>query len=306
MKNLTLLFVLLTTTVHSQSLSNQVNNYFLSIRSNKNPSPPAALINDRKNEQTILAATTPYFKDSITEIRYAAYSLTASLGRQSTVPAFRKEVVSHLIGGWRDKDSGINGQVGSSLQQFKPDDFSPAAKDTLRALVKRIPPYTDKLAKLCGYLGMNDQIGVFQSQIQAETFKSKSDKWAMYLALCRLGDPQAISYVMTRVKKLAVSDDVVYEIFPDLVYTRQREAIDYLIEAVNSDEKNCEPANPETTGDIPCAYRVMEMIAPVIKDFPLKTDASGDLVTSDYPGALQQVRKWLKEKSNYTIITSTY
>jgi hypothetical protein len=36
----------------------------------------------------------------------------------------------------------------------------------------------------------------------------------------------------------------------------------------------------------------MELLAPVIVDFPVKTDITGQLETDDYPAALQTVRKW--------------
>jgi hypothetical protein len=306
MNKIACFFILITSSAFSQSISQQVNSYFSSIRSGKVVSPPSSLMNDRKNEKTILSSITPYYKDSVKEVRYSAYSLISNLGKLSSSAGFRQQVVSQLISGWRDADSGINGQVGSSLQQFNQEDFSAAAKDSLRALVKNKPAYHDKLVKLCGYLGLKDQITVLQAQLQSGEIKSKTDKWAVYLALARLGDAEALNYIMTRVRKLGVNDDVVYEIFPDLAYTRQRMALDYLIEGVNSDEKNCEPANPEATGAIPCAYRIMEMIAPLLQNFPLKTDASGDIVTTDYPKALQQVRNWIKENGNYTIITTTY
>ena len=58
---------------------------------------------------------------------------------------------------------------------------------------------------------------------------------------------------------------------------------------------------------MPCGYRIMEYLAPVIKDFPLKTDASGDVITKDYEHALMQVREWLKNKGeHYVIETNTF
>jgi hypothetical protein len=99
---------------------------------------------------------------------------------------------------------------------------------------------------------------------------------------------------------------VVYEVFPDLVYTRKREAIDYLIEALNSNSKNCESANAENAERIPCAYRVMEMLAPIIENYPLKRNESGDIETNDYPTALQKVKDWFKENKNYKILKDNF
>lgn len=292
--------------VNAQTQSTIVSDYFRSVRDKKTTAVPSALINDRKNEQSLFPGIIPYLSDSVSEVRLAAYSLLTNIGRQSSAPLFRKQIVTTLASGWRDADSGISGLIGSSLQQFQQQDFNTAAKDSLRSLVQKMPAYYDKLVTLCGFLSMTDQQMIIQAQLQSGAIKSKSEKWSAYLALCRMGDVQALTYVMNRVRKLGVNDDVVYEVFPDLIYTRQREAFSYLIEALNSNEKNCEPANPEASGNIPCAYRVMEMLAPVVKDFPLKADASGDVITKDYPKALQQARVWLKQHPDYQIKTDTF
>ncbi len=298
--------LLLSVTVSAQTQSNTINDYFMAVRNKKTPAVPSALSSDRKNEQTLFASIIPYLSDSVNEVRFAAYSLLANTGKQSTSASFRKQVVINLASGWRDTDSGISGLIGSSLQQFRQDDFTASAKDTLRSLVQKMPAYYDKLVRLCGYLQIADQRSVIQNQLQAGAIKSKSDKWSAYLAMCRLGDAQALSYVMGRVRKLPVNDDVVYDVFPDLIYTRQREAIHYLVEALNSNEKNCEPANPEASGNIPCAYRVMEMLAPVVKDFPLQTDATGDVIAKDYAKALQLAREWLNQHPDYLIKTDVF
>jgi hypothetical protein len=299
---LLLSFIITSSFAFAQPHAKQVNNYFMSVRKSKNTSIAGNLLTDRINENNILSSVIPYTNDSLNEIRYAAYSLIAAIGQKSISISFRQRIVTSLTSGWRDKDSGINGLVGSALQQFKQPDFTNPARDSLRTLVQIIPPYYDKLVKLCGSLNMTDQITIIQSQIQFNTIKSKSDKWSAYLALCRMGNAQAITYVMTRVKKLGVNDDVVYEVFPDLVYTRQREAIAYIVESLNSDAKNCESPNPEMSEAIPCAYRIMEYLAPIIKDFPLKTDATGDLAVPDYKTALAQARSWFSSHPNYEII----
>ena len=133
---------------------------------------------------------------------------------------------------------------------------------------------------------------------------SARDQWAAQLALARLGDPEALATVLTRVKQEPVNDDVVYELLPDLVYTRQKAALDYLVTIIQSDEKNCQSADPEAEQSILCGYRVLELLPPVIQNFPLTVDESGDLAVSDYPSALQQAREWLKENDDYQIVHS--
>lgn len=299
---LSISFLLIVINSFSQPIEKQLNDYFNSIRNESvNPVMLDKIVDGQKNKNEILPLVVPFTVDSVNEVRYSAYSLISTIGQQSTSTPFRQKAAAALVTGWRDKDSGINGMVGSSLQKFKQSDFAYAVKDTLRNLIKAIPPYYDKLVMLCGYLDMKDQITVIQSQLRNGQIKNKKEQWASYLALSRLGDKQTIDYVMKRVRKLGINDDVVYEIFPDLIYTRQPEAIAYIVSAFQSDEYKCESANPEATATIPCAYRLMEYLAPVIQDFPLKTDASGDIIVSDYSKALTQARQWFVINSKYVI-----
>jgi hypothetical protein len=142
--------------------------------------------------------------------------------------------------------------------------------------------------------------------LSQDASQSRKDRWAAMLALARMNDQQAIDDVLNRVKRMPVGDAVVYEVFPDLVYTRRPEAVSYLVEALNNDAKNCESANSDDTERIPCAYRVMEMLAPIIENYPLKQNASGDIETYDYPMALQTVREWFKINKAYKILRDTY
>jgi hypothetical protein len=98
----------------------------------------------------------------------------------------------------------------------------------------------------------------------------------------------------------------VYQIFPDLVYTRQRPIFEMLIVALNSDVRNCQSANAENLTKIPCAYRIMEMIAPAIEGFPYKLDESGDIDAENYQEALITVRDWFKGNRDYKILTDRY
>lgn len=104
-----------------------------------------------------------------------------------------------------------------------------------------------------------------------------------------------------RVKKLPVNDDVVYQVFPDLIYTRQQEAIAYLVTALDSDATDCLSADAERQTPISCGYRIMEQLAAIIEGYPLILGESGDIITGDYPAALNIVRKWFQINQTYSI-----
>jgi hypothetical protein len=191
------------------------------------------------------------------------------------------------------------------LTEFKKTDFTKSNKDSLHNLLKRRSAHIDVVIKLIGFLEMQEVSNELYGLSQ-DVSMGRKERWTAMLALARMGDERAADDVINRVKRMPVTDDVVYEIFPDLVYTRSPQAIAYLVEALNSDVKNCESANGEREEKIPCAYRVMEMLAPVVEHYPLKLSESGDVESSDYPAALQTVRDWFKVNKQYKILKDKY
>lgn len=303
LKNL-ILYILIHSSVSALAQSQDPATHFSALR---NKQSTKSFSFNKKNEGEYIQQLSAYVNDTLSLIRAEAYYLLSSLGQQSQQKNVKKEVVRLLISGWRDTDSGINGQVATSLTKFQPQDFDPIAIDSVRQLVKKLPPYANKLFKLVGYLALQDQSSVLKSYLEQQPPLSSPDRWAVYVALARLGDQQALDLILNRVRTFGVNDDVVYEIFPDLIYTRSYRAISYLVEVLFSNAQNCEAPNADSQIKISCAYRVMELLAPVIKDFPIALGASGDLVERDYVKALAISREWFKQKDGkYEIIRNTY
>lgn len=308
MKTVSILFLIfLQVATHAQDQSSGVQAYMEAVRQGNAQSTSTSFLHNKKNEKILFEEVETYLKDTLTEVRLAAYTLLAAIGKQSASTEMRQQVVSALVVGWRDVDSGVVGTIGSHLQQFKPADFTSSGKDSLRVLIQEHVGHFNKLVMLCGYLGMVDLIPALQSQLQSGLIKNKRERSAAYLALCRLGNEQAMNHILKLVEALELNDDLVYEVFPDLIYTRQRFVFEYVIKSLYNDEKNCESANPEISESIPCAYRIMELLAPVVKGFPFKVDASGDVIARNYPEALRESRYWFKKmNSNYAIISDTF
>jgi hypothetical protein len=84
-------------------------------------------------------------------------------------------------------------------------------------------------------------------------------------------------------------------------------AYDYLITVLNDDTKNCMSPNPNSGAQIVCGYRVMEFLAPVIANFPLKTyEGINQIKTDNYQAALETARAWFKENPDYKIKDDTF
>lgn len=288
----------------AQDIKKTLSAYFSEVRSGKYQSIPKNLFQPENVAKT-LSLITPYLTDTSGAVRSKAYALIQLTGNTTREAHLRENSVAKLIEAVKDRDSGNAGQALNYLTGFRQEDFTPAARDTIRALFTRKTPHYDVLIRLTGFL----ELKPLQSALRAlsqQSSASKKDRWSALLALSRMGDPYAIESVLSRVKRLPVTDEVVYEIFPDLVYTRQRAVFDLLIDALNSDAKNCESANAASESKIPCAYRVMEMLAMAVVNYPLPLDASGDIDTKDYKTALETVREWFKANKDYTISKTNY
>ncbi len=283
---------------------NKLENYFAQTRAGKYPTIPTEIAKP-ENASNALNTLSIYLNDSTVVIRQRAASLSRYIGTQSNISSIQAKAINQLVIASKDKDNGNVGAALLYLTEFKKKDFSKSNLDTLYAIFKRKSAHLNTLIKLMGYLEIqaskNDLYNLSHDQSLG-----RKDRWTAMLALARMNDEQAANDVLNRVKRMPLTDAVVYEIFPDLIFTRRPEAIAFLVEAIYSDAKNCESPNSDSDERILCAYRIMEMLAPVIGKYPVKQNASGDLETTDYPAALQQVRDWFRNNKSYTILRDTF
>jgi hypothetical protein len=296
--------LLIYTLSFGQNAKDVLDSYFTEVRSGKYPSIPLPL-GRPENAKKTLSAVAPLSKDSSAIVRSKAYAIVRYVGTTSRQANIREQSAMQLLRACRDKNSANVGIALEYLTEFKREDFNTATKDTLRNIYKSMPPHIGKVIKLIGFLQLKDIQPNIQILAQNKE-ANKYDRWAAQLALARMNDQLTMDNIMTRIKKLDINDDVVYDIFPDLIYTKQPQAFAYLIEALNTDAMNCTGADAETDVRISCAYRVMEQLAPVIEGYPLKLDASGDIETKDYKSALQTVRDWFKQHPDYKILNDKY
>ena len=280
-----------------------VDTHFASVRNHQASSRFTASV---KNEALHLRRLVVYTTDSSNAVRIEAYYLLANLALTAQKEAIAKEAVSQLLRGWRDADTGINNQVAQYLTSFTARYFDRIALDSIRSYMRKLPPYPGELFRLVSNLQLADEMPALKTY-STQSKLSVHARWQAYTALARLGDQQAVDFMLNRVRSIGLNDDVVYELFPDLVYTRSFRAIRYLEEVLMSDDKRCDLPSDDSHTKITCAYRVMELLAPAIKDYPLTRSASGDIAEKDYPKALDRVRAWFKEKDGtYEIIRDTF
>lgn len=301
MTRLFLLAVLSATFLHATAQPDKlIDSYFQEIRKGKRLPPPFAISD--ANSDKLVSSLVPFLNDSSEDVRLKDILILKDIGINSKQVAIRQKVTSHLVllmaGNDRPRVTAF-----ACLKKFSKDDFEEASKDSLLNFINGKYPRKEELIKLIGFTANPDAIEKIKKFSTPEN--PASLRWSALLALARLGDQEAISSVLQRAKKVKVNDEVVTQLFPDLIYTRQKQVIDYLITVLMSDEANCESADNDNPVTILCGYRVMEQLSAAIKNYPLALDASGDIKTNDYKKSLQEVRNWFKQSNGSYIIDNT-
>lgn len=126
------------------------------------------------------------------------------------------------------------------------------------------------------------------------------------MALARMGDPDELDYFDRIIRKVAINDDHLMAIGELAAYVRAKPITDQLLQVILDDQLNCTSTDPDRDQPILCAYRAMEYVAGIIRDFPIGVRPSGDLDTDDYSQALRIVRQWIRSHPEYQIATNVY
>jgi len=269
-----------------------------------NPLPQSVLISAAGQENAYYAALQPYLTDSLSAVKYRAYSVLHQVGQLSSSEPFRQQVVMTLLEGV--KDPSITTTCTRFLPQYAKDDFSPAALDTVNNLVYREVGSYAPLIKLAGYLDLTQVQRKLINNLLNQGKLDSGERWATYIVLARMSEPNAINYLVRRVGNVPVNDDVIYEVYGDLAYTRQKQVVQLIVETVLSDDALCSSANNDSEESILCAYRAMEFLPGVIADFPWQRDVTGDLDVEDYETALTEIRIWLAGNPDFAMDRSGF
>lgn len=298
--------LILSSTAFTQELNKEgMQSFFNDVKSNPD-SYHKIPTNFETNKCEILNDLELYRIDSISSVRKYAYLIANNLTKNDTNSILKQSVVNFLLLGFKDQNSGTCGIVSDFLKEYPKKYYNDNAQNKILELLHLTPPYYHELLKLAGYVNPDSAIESITELLSSGIIKNNEPYWAAKLALARIGDQPSMDFCMKQIKMMKVNDDLIYDYVPDLIYTHQREAIDFLIQLLHSNEKNCESPNAESTEMIVCGYRIMEYLAPVIKDFPLTINDSGDITTNDYTEALQICRDWFLQHSDYKIINEKY
>lgn len=257
-----------------------------------------------ENPYELLKYLVPYRSDSSEKVRFLTYNLINKCGLNSNDIETRQFAVKNLVLGLRDRDASIRNAIYESLKDYQKNNFSEEIKIEIFAMLKENSSISKNIIKFIAYLEINN--GEKELKKMVNTDLPQKMLWDIKISLIRLGDTTYIRECLELVKINGINDGVVNNLYPDLIFTRNKFIYNYLIEKLQSNEKNCNSPNPSYLDKISCAYKIMEYLTPVIKDFPLKFD--GDkIITDNYNTALEIARNWFKNSNNnYSILLDSF
>lgn len=286
--------------LQAQSVTDEYQAFLAEVREGIDPSLPYAILRSQENADQMLRVIQENLADTLPAVRRACYLALDVIQQSADNLRVKQAVLRAQFSGVEDESAEVQALTIENLSDIPGELFDSGQKSLLTSLlVQQSFPRKEVLIRLVGALDVTEAIPSLQ-QLALPGNPSKI-RWASFMALSRLGNEDAIAYTMERVKSLNVNGDMVYSIVPAVIYTRQKLLYDYLVQLLYSDERNCEPADPDQSVPINCAYRILEMLAPEIENFPIATTDSGDLSTNNYKEALLLARNWFDGNPDYSI-----
>lgn len=246
-----------------------------------------------------------YVKDTNnTTFEYAVF-LVKKIEKRVTDKQARTSLVRSLLDCALKQDAQLSKSALRAMTVFEKTCFTDGIKEDIRLIAAHYPSGRQEAMLLLGYVGESGDIS-YLNGLGRYTSLSKQDKYYRQLALARLNDGDAVQELCAQIKEKKLNDEVVMNIVPDLIYTRNKKIFDLLVQEILNDTPNCLSANNDSQQLILCAYRIMEQLSGKIVGFPVQTDRSGE-IAGDYAAALEQARKWIvSTKLEYSINTNYY
>lgn len=306
MKNIITLIILFSTTLtQAQNLTQSIDQQINAAREKENSTALNWGSYGEEEKAAAISSLQAYRQDSLLSVRLKAYDLFYQLMLNSSEIETRQASFQAFLQGLNDEERAVQGYIADRLQAAEAEVYTDEMRNLLVGKLNPRPFYYEELVLALAYLDQTTAISPIINHLRTQSSEmSQMERWQAHIALARLGEKPALDFIVRKAQELQVNDNIIYDIYPTLAFTRQKAAVDVLVEQVFNDEQNCSSPDPDSNQKITCAYRILEIIAPIIQDFPITVDeATGDLDTDDYEAALQQSREWLEaNRADYVVI----
>lgn len=289
--------------MNMQAQTDVLKQHFQSIEKGATAFINKAQLQTFETDMNVISDLQAYLVAEQPKVAFESTQLMAKIGAAHQDETSRRTAVRALLNHAQTAPTTLLEKIAKGLQKFKAEDFDEVAIEQLKTVIAAKRPYLDLYIKLAGFLKQTDLLNQLK-----ETYKEdKALYQSISVALVRSGDEKKMASLLRNIAKIKLNDDYIYNLVPLLVYTRQKKTTDILFDIILSDEKSCTHPGPDVEGTMICAYRVIEELAPYIKEFPVEVGVSGDLKVKSYPKALKTVRAWIMEhREDYELKEEIY
>lgn len=253
-------------------------------------------LRNHANPKEVAAAIYATTLDTLLTEHQSTVQLIKVLSRKVTDPACRESYVHSLVEILWRSPAATGASALQAMQQFERKSFSQHAKDDLMTYISQRKENRGDAILLLGFIGNSNDIAFLKGLAHYATV-SKKDKYKVRLALVRLNDMASIQEYVAELQQKKINDALISNVLPDLIYTHHPAVYKMLLAELNNEVPACLSANNDSAEEILCAYRILEQLAPQLRDFPVTVDRSGEL-NGDYVQALQTARAWYAQHTD--------
>ena len=287
MKKITIITIFSLLNIFAFGQNTILQDYFNSVASGKRKSIAKSDMQTLYSDDLIQEEMAVYLNDPT--LRWDAIRLLGRIGNGHQHLEVRQKTIHQLLDIALEKDPKTMATIIDKLINFKKADFDDKALMMVDSVLYAKPTHLKDLVLLGGFLEREKVLNELAPQYKNNRKISRN----IGFALSRCGNKRRILSLLASLENVPKDDAFVHQIAPMLIYVRQKETFDYLLEIIKSNEKNCQAGGDHGRRSVLCGYRVMEMVAPYIIDFPIPIDEYGDVNISNYQEDLTKVRAWM-------------
>lgn len=226
---------------------------------------------------------------------FAVLATAAAYAQTDVAGTLRALVTSDDRQAWYDAER--------ALRYERVDAFTPEAIELLGELLTR-----EEIADYPGFIQIAGAVGDagMLDAIPAEYLEHELTRQTVTYARIRQGDKALARKLVKTLRKIALSDDYVTRLLPDLIYTRSRPVFDHLYRQMAVAQTACRSLNPYNDQPLDCGYLLAPALGQATDGFPVAIDFEGLFEAEDVPAALARVRKWYVAHADTYVIDETY
>lgn len=227
-----------------------------------------------KHDSLFLSIIMEAFKEADEKKREKLYSLVLAVGVKSKNVRIKNQAVKYLIKACSESEFAVRKFYDDRLFFFDKKIFKPEDKNQIVKILQDTILVSNDMILLVGYLGLKAQKKYIKNQfIESSNRKPitqntrryyHSKQWMAYLALARLGDKNALNYIIQQFKAEKDNFKTCTFLVKDLAYTKQEKAFRALIKLFESKKRTIPPNELST----PCNALIIPHFVKGIKNYP--------------------------------------